>query len=554
MYDERFLNRRRGGREGWRIVVLVGMIVSAVALLVICGRSLEEGQDRGIKVRRERAAKRPKSKEQSLLLPTEDMPLLARSGAISRVRRRESRFSRAIWRRVQAMEADLQVLRRRLHKLPELANREVRTAAMIRSALTELGLEPATLAGTGVVVVIEGGRPGPVVALRAAMDGGAVEEKSGLEYASTEKARFMRRMVPVSHAAGHDFEMAMLLGVAEIVSDLRSQLTGSVKLIFQPASEGPPPGERGGARAMIADGVLAAPSVNALFAVKLQPQLRVTEIAIDTSTGGGGVARFEILLTSPSRGACRRPGPRCPDLIAAAAQLVLNLRNIPHSRMNAAGRLLITVGAIHAGRSGDMLPTKLTIKGTIRWRRILDRNIAMHMVRRAAVAAAAVSGSRARATFQHGGILIGNNPRLAHWTLGTAVRVLRRRGIRISAVPAVTDSGFDRFRRRVPSVLVQLGSSTRGRKPTRIRTPGFVADEACLAVGVNLLSNLVVDYLIAASGDLSSVGQRSRTRSRLRPRRPMGTQQQTMTPDRGRPSPPAGAMRTVPPAESARPR
>jgi len=462
MYDDRFLRRRRGGRESWRIVFLVGMIVSAVTLLVICGRNLEEGQDRGIQVRSERAAKKSKPKDESLLLGLEDMPLLSRSGAISRVRRRESRFSRPIWGRVQAMEADLQILRRKLHKLPELANREVRTAAMIRSALKELGLESKGLAGTGVVALIKGGRPGPVVALRAAMDGVAVEEKSGLEYASTEKARFMRRMVPVSHAAGNEFEVAILLGVAEIVSDLRSKLPGTVKLIFQPASEGPPPGERGGARAMLADGVLAAPSVNALFALKLQPQLRVTEIAIDTSTGGGGVARFEIVLTSPSRGACRRPGPRCPDLIAAAAQLVLNLRNIPHSRMNAAGRLLITVGAIHGGRSGDMLPTKLTIKGTIRWRRILDRNIAMHLVRRAAAAAAALSGGRARATFKHGGILIGNNPRLAQWTLGTAVRVLRRRGIRISAVPPVTDSGFDQFRRRVPSVLIQLGSSTRG--------------------------------------------------------------------------------------------
>jgi len=545
MNNERFLRHRRPGGESWRIVVLVGMSVSAVALLVICGRSLEEGQDRGINVRRERAAPSPKADDTSLLLPSEDLPLLASSGAIGLVRRRESRFSRRIWQRVQAMEADLQVLRRKLHKLPELANREVRTAAMLRSALKELGLTSQSVAGTGVVALIQGGRPGPVVALRAAMDGVAVEEKSGLEYASTEKGRFMRRMVPVSHAAGHEFEMAMLLGVAEIVSDLRSHLPGTVKLIFQPASEGPPPGERGGARAMIADGVLAAPTVNALFAVKLQPQLRVTEIAIDTSSGGGGVARFEIGLSSPSRGACRRPGPRCPDLIAAAAQLVLNLRNIPHSRMNAAGRLLITVGAIHAGRSGDMLPASLTIKGTIRWRRILDRNIAIHMVRRAAAAVAVVSGSRARATFKHGGILIGNNPRLAHWSLGTAVRVLQRQGIRISAVPAITDSGFDRFRRRVPSVLVQLGSSTRGRKLTRIRTPGFVADEGCLSVGVNLLSNLVVDYLLAAAGDLHPVG--------VTPGRSRRDLRRAMRPATIRPSPPAGAPRSTPPTP-ARPR
>ncbi len=497
MDNERFLRYRPGRHESWRLVVLVGMSVSVIALLVICGRSLEEGQDPAMEVRRERAVR---ARSEPPLVAHDDLPLLSQSRSLARVRRRPSRFSKGIWRRVQAMEADLQVLRRKLHKLPELANREVRTAATIRAALKDVGVGSRTLAGTGVVALVRGSGPGPVVALRAAMDGVAVEEKTGLGYASRERARFMGRMVPVSHAAGHDFEVAMLLGVAEIISDMRSKLPGAVKLIFQPASEGPPPGERGGASAMIADGVLAAPSVNALFAVKLQPQLRVAEIAIDTSTGGGGVARFEVLLASPSQGSCRRPGPRCPDLISAAAQLVLNLRNIPHSRMNAAGRLLITVGAIHAGQSGDMLPSRLSIKGTIRWRRLLDRNIAMHLVRRAAVAAAALSGARARTSFKHGGILIGNNPRLSRWSLGTAVRGLRRRGIHISSVPPVTDSGFDLMRRRVPSVLIQLGSSTGGAKPTRIRTPGFVADEACLAVGVNLLSNLVVDYLLASTG------------------------------------------------------
>lgn len=524
-------------------------MVSVVTLLVICSRNLEEGSDSSVKVSRTRGAETPPPRNDLLLLPPEDTLLLRQSRTISTVRARTSRFSRGIWRRVQAMEADLLTQRRKLHRLPELANREVRTSNLIASALKAVGVEVRMgIAGTGVVGLIKGGRSGPVVAVRAVMDGVAVPERSGLEFASTEKARFMGRSVPVSHAAGHDIEMAVLLGTAEILADLRQELPGTIKLIFQPASEGLPPGERGGARAMIADGVLAAPSVGALFALKVQPKLLVTQIAIDTSTGGGGVARFEILLASPSQGACRRPGPRCPDLISAAAQLVLNLRNIPTTRMDAAGRLLITVGSIHAGRTGELLPAKLQIKGSIRWRQLMDRNLAMHLIRRATAASAAVAGARANVKFEHGGVLIGNNPRLARWSLGTAVRVLRRSGIRISSVPPVTDSGFDLFRRRVPSVLVQLGVTPRGSKPTAVRTPEFVADERAVAVGVNLLANLLVDYLLEASGDLRSLGRQPRDRrpAAVTPRPPRDSADSSREV-----SPRAAPARPTPPASPA---
>ncbi len=513
MYEDPLL-RRRGSGEGWRIVVLLALIIGAITGLVICSRNLKP-PGRSVQVTSRRGVVPPRPRADPVFAG-EDAPLLSQPTPVRNIRRRASRYSRAIWRRVQAMENDLQALRRRLHRVPELANREVRTAALVSSALRKLGAKVETnVAGTGVVGLIRGDRSGSVIAVRAAMDGVAVAESSGVDFASTQKARFMGRVVPVSHASGHDVEMAVLLGVAEIISDMRNELPGAVKFIFQPASEGLPPGERGGARGMIQHGVLASPSVSALYALKVQPALRVAEIAIDTSAGGGGVVPFRILMRSPGGGPCRHAGPRCPDLISTAAQLVLNLRNLPHTRMAASGRLLITVGSIHAGKTGRLLPTELTIRGTIRWRRAVDRNAAVQLIRQTTRVAATLGGARATVHFERGGALIGNNPSLARWSLGTAVRVLHRRGIHISAVPPVTDSGFDLFRRRVPSVLIQLGVGTPGRKATPLRSPTFRVDERAIGVGVNLLANLLVDYLLDSSGDLRRL---SRPRPRPRPR------------------------------------
>lgn len=510
MYDGPFLRRRRSG-EGWRLVVLLALVFGAIGALVICSRELETE----IPVERRASGQRGTGAQAGAhdpLVVGEDVPLGSQPQPLGAVRARPSGFSRGIWRRVESMENDLVALRRQLHQTPELGGREHKTAAFLASALTKLGLEVQSgVAGTGVVAIIRGGRPGPVVAARAAMDGVPVAEESELPFGSKEKGRFLGREVPISHASGHDVEMAVLLGVAEILADLRKDLPGAVKLIFQPAAEGAPTGEEGGAQAMIQAGVLADPSVSALVALKMQPALKVAEVAIDTSAGGGGVVPFQIDMRSPAEGGCERPGPRCPDLIGAAAQLVLSLRNLPHARMDASGRVLITVGAIHAGESGSVLPQALALRGTIRWRREGERNLAMHLVRQTVAAAATLSGARAAVSFQPGGVLIGNNPALARWSLGTAVRVLRREGIRISSVPPVTDPGFDQFRRRVPSVLIQLGVGTPGVAPTALRSPRFVVDERALGVGVNLLSNLLVDYLMDSAGDLRSLGGAGKT-------------------------------------------
>lgn len=497
MYDGPVIGRRRS-TEAWRVVFLLAVLLSAVAGLVICTQGMKPSVRSGRRVAR-RGSPAVDAGWVTSPVAGPSAPSPRSSLSLRGVHRRPSRFSKGIWRRVQAMEEDLLRLRRRLHQIPELANQERRTEQVVVGALRRLGVEVRQgVAGTGVVGLVRGGHGGgTVVALRAAMDGVPVAEESGLAFASKQRGRFMGRSVPVSHGAGHDVEMAVLLGVAEVVADMRDVLPGAVKLIFQPASETVQNGGRRGARGMIQAGVLADPSVSALFALKMQPALRVAEIALDTSSEGGGVVPFRIELRSPSRRACRQPGPSCPDLISAAAQLVLNLRNLPATRMGASDRLLISVGAIHAGHSGQVLPNRLALQGTIRWRRVVDREAAIYLVRTSTRASAALSGIRARVVMGRSAALIGNNPQLARWALGTAVRVLRRRGIFVSAVPPVTDAGFDELRRRVPSVLIQLGVGTPGRPPSPLRSRHFLVNERAVAVGVNLLANLVVDYLVS---------------------------------------------------------
>ncbi|MDY0002418.1 MAG: M20/M25/M40 family metallo-hydrolase, partial [Polyangia bacterium] len=274
MRDE-YIFRRRRASDGWRLLALAAITAASVAGLIICSRNLEVHDPGGPRSARERGAPARTSGD-GVQLVAEDLPLLSQPQPVASIRPRPSQFSRGIWRRVEAMENDLLQARRRLHQMPELAGREVRTAAFVAGVLRKLGLDVQTgVAGTGVVALVQGGRPGPVVAARASMDGVPVAEETGLPFASTEKGLFLGRQVPVSHASGHDVEMVVLLGAAEILADLRKELPGAVKLIFQPAGEVAPTGEQEGAPAMIRAGVLESPTVSALLALKVQPALRV---------------------------------------------------------------------------------------------------------------------------------------------------------------------------------------------------------------------------------------------------------------------------------------
>ena len=272
---------------------------------------------------------------------------------------------RALGERSTSVADRVVAWRRDFHAHPELSNREFRTSARVAEVLEGLGLRVRTgVAATGVVGVLEGGRPGPVVALRADMDALPVTEQTGLPFASTVRTTYLGREVGVMHACGHDAHTAILLGVAEVLAGLRDELPGRVVFLFQPAEEGAPPGEEGGARRMLAEGAFDDPRPGAVFGLHVVPQYEAGEIAWVSGGAMAGSDRLEITV----RG--RQTHAAYPwlgvDAVAAAARIVLALEAIPGRRMDARIPQVVSIGAIHGGVRHNILPEEVELLGTIR--------------------------------------------------------------------------------------------------------------------------------------------------------------------------------------------
>ncbi|HEX9892831.1 MAG TPA: amidohydrolase, partial [Gemmatimonadales bacterium] len=255
--------------------------------------------------------------------------------------------------------------RRDIHQHPELSNREVRTAKLVADHLTALGLEVKTgVAKTGVVGVLRGGRPGPVVALRADMDALPVTEQVDLPFKSTQKAMWNGQEVGVMHACGHDNHVAILMGVAEVLAGMKTQLPGTVKFVFQPAEEGAPPGEEGGAGVMIREGVLDNPAPSAIFGLHVWPGQVGT---VHYRSGPLMAASDWLFITVKGRqthGAVPWGGV---DPIVVASQIVLGLQTIPSRQVEVTKvPAIVTVGMIQGGNRGNIIPDSVIMQGTVR--------------------------------------------------------------------------------------------------------------------------------------------------------------------------------------------
>ena len=269
-------------------------------------------------------------------------------------------------RRARALVPRMIEWHRDIHQHPELGNRETRTAAKVAEHLRALGLEVQTgVAHTGVVALIKGGRPGPVVALRADMDALPVTEELDLPYKSTVKAEWRGQTVGVMHACGHDFHVAILMGVAEALAGMRQKLPGTVKLIFQPAEEGVPPGEEGGADMMTRQGVLENPKVDAVFGLHVFSGIPAGTLA--WRPRGFMAASDELEIKVKGRGTHGAMPWRGVDPVVAAAQIVMALQTIV-SRQAEITRApaIVTIGSIHGGNRGNIIPDEVVLTGTLR--------------------------------------------------------------------------------------------------------------------------------------------------------------------------------------------
>ena len=384
-----------------------------------------------------------------------------------------------------------------IHQHPELGNREFRTSNKIKVHLESLGIEVESgIAYTGLVGMIEGGKPGPTIALRADMDALPVEEKTGLPFASKVRTTYLGNDVGVMHACGHDAHVAILMGVAEVLSQMKNDIHGTIKFIFQPAEEGAPKGEEGGAELMVKEGVLKNPDVDAIFGLHIAAGLDAGKI---TYKPGGIMAAsqsYQIdVMGKQAHGS--RPWASV-DPIVASAQIINGLQTIisRESELTKEGAV-ITVGMINAGIRSNIIPEKATIVGTIR---TLDYGMQDFINKRMKEMVPDIAKAfRAEASIEidKGYPITFNHIELTSQMLPTLQRIaLKENVIEVDAITGAEDFSF--FQQKVPGLYFFLGGKPLDLSPEKAaghHTPDFILDESGFVLGVKTLSALALDYL-----------------------------------------------------------
>jgi len=384
--------------------------------------------------------------------------------------------------------------RRDFHQHPELSNREFKTAEKIAEYLKNLGLEVTeNVAKTGVVALLRGGA-GKTVALRADMDALPVTERTNLPFKSTVTTTYLGADVGVSHACGHDTHIAILMGVAEILTKHNEQLEGTVKFIFQPAEEGAPPGEKGGAELMIKEGVLQNPNVDAIFGLHISSNTPINTIVYKPGGTMAASQRFEIEVTGKqTHGSTPWAGT---DPIVIAAQIINGLQTIisresPLTQEAA----VITVGKINSGVRNNIIPEKATLIGTIR---TLDYGMQRTINRRMREMVPAIAksfGGEATITIAKGLPITHNDIALTEKMLPTLQKIAGPKNVILGkAITGAEDFSF--FQQKVPGFYFFLGGKPKNaKKSAPHHTPDFYIDENGMLLGLKIMTQLAIDYL-----------------------------------------------------------
>ncbi len=389
--------------------------------------------------------------------------------------------------------------RRDFHAHPELGNHEVRTADIVAKHLKSLGIEVKTgVAKTGVVGLLRGAKPGPVVALRADMDGLPVIERTPVPFASKVKTTFNGNEVGVMHACGHDSHVAILMGVAEILSAMKTDLSGTVKFIFQPAEEGAPFGEEGGAELMIKEGVMENPKVDVVFGLHINSQ---TEAGKITYRPGGTMAGVnDMKITVKGRSAHGAYPWFSVDPIVVSAQIINNLQSIVSRNLNVTENAgVVTIGSIHGGNRSNIIPEQVEMMGTLRALSADDEKMLIERVKQVATKTAESAGATAevKIPFSAHYPVTYNNIALTEKMLPSLRATAGAENIQLK--PAVTGAeDFSFFQEKVPGLFVFLGGMPHGKDPKTApshHTPDFFIDESGFILGVKALANLTLDYM-----------------------------------------------------------
>jgi amidohydrolase len=386
-----------------------------------------------------------------------------------------------------------------IHQNPELSNRETRTAALVAKHLQSLGIEVKTnVAKTGVVGILKGDKPGPVIGLRADMDGLPVTETANVPFASRAKGIYNGQEVGVMHACGHDSHVAILMGVAEILAGMKKDLKGTIKFIFQPAEEGAPKGEEGGAELMVKEGVLENPKVDVIFGLHINAQLEVGKITYRPRGMFAGVGDMKITVKGkPSHGA--EPWSSV-DPIVVAAQIINNLQTIVSRNVNITeNAAVVTIGAIHGGNRSNIISEQVEMLGTVRTLSDADEVLVFKRIREIVEHTALGAGATAVLELPYSAHypVTFNNEALTAMMLPSLQKAAGKENV-ILVAPETGSEDFSFFAQKIPGLYFYIGGLPKGKDPKTSashHTPEFFIDDSGFKTGMDAFCNLVFDYL-----------------------------------------------------------
>lgn len=402
---------------------------------------------------------------------------------------------------LQAKEIETRVIewRRHLHQNPELSNRETQTAAYAAEQLKKLGLEVQTgVAHTGVVALLETGKPGPVIALRADMDALPVTERNSLPFASKVKTTFNGQETGVMHACGHDSHVAILMGVAEILVKNKADLKGTIKFIFQPAEEGAPVGEEGGASMMVKEGVLQNPKVEAIFGLHISS---VTPLGKLTYKPGGMMAAADTYSVKILGRQAHGSTPWMSiDPIVVSAQIINGLQTIISRQTELTKEAaVITVGRIQSGIRENIIPEEAFFAGTIRTLDTDMQDKIHEKIKLTATKIAESAGAKAEVIIRRGTPVTYNDPALTQKMIPSLQKAAGANNTyEINAITGAEDFAF--YQKEIPGFFFFLGAMPPDTDPAKVpshHTPDFMIDETAFVTGVKAMLNVTVDYLFA---------------------------------------------------------
>ena len=392
-------------------------------------------------------------------------------------------------------------IREEIHRHPELGNRETRTAALVAAELERLGLEVRTgIAYTGVVGILRGGKPGPVVAIRADMDGLPVTEVSDLPFRSTDTVVYLGRPTGVSHACGHDTHVAAQLGVANLLAGMREKLAGTVVFVFQPAEEGAPPGEEGGAELMLKEGALDNPRPELIFAFHANGDPpdeagdleRLGVVKYTPGVISAASTRWEArVIGRQSHGASPHIGV---DAIVTASQVVLALQTIRSRNLSPLSANVITTGVMRGGDRHNIVAGEVLLQGTIRT--FDDSVLAVIKHRMDEILDGITRSAGARYQLEFGSTFpsVVNDSAIVRRFLPVLERVAGKDNVRL-APPETGAEDFSYFSREIPGFYISIGGVPEGKESGGHHTPTFYVDDQLVPVAMRVMSALVLEAL-----------------------------------------------------------